>query len=370
MRSLYPTENKTWVEVDRKAVESNYKVFRRLVEPSAKIFAVVKSNAYGHGLLEFSGIVDEMADGFCVDSVAEAVALRESGIKKTILVLGFSMPEEWESAYRSKTTISISNLTALKALREAKNIPDFHLKIDTGMRRQGFYPDGMASVARLCSMDARLKRSLKGVFTHFSSAKDINYPTFSDNQLDSFMTSVRFLEAEGFNNLIRHVAATGGTMISPKYHLDAVRIGIGLYGLWPSKELEIQLGDKIKLKPALKWKAIVAEMKEAKMGDYVGYDLVERLTSDASIAVIPVGYWHGIPRSLSGVGDVMIKGRKARILGRVSMDMVVVDVTGIPVKFGDEVSVIYDAADAARRFGGSHYELVTRINPSIKRVIV
>lgn len=370
MRSSYPTENKTWVEVDRKAAEGNLRTFRRLVAPESKIFAVVKSNAYGHGLLEFAGIVNDKVDGFCVDSVAEAAALREAGIDKTILVLGFSMPSEWELAYKSKATVSISNPSVLKTLKGSKHIPDFHLKIDTGMRRQGFYPEDIGSVAKTCSGDLRLKKALKGVFTHFASAKDINYPTFTDNQFDGFMAAVKVLEAAGFKGLIRHVAATGGAMISEKYHLDAVRIGIGLYGLWPSKELEIQLSDKISLKPVLKWKSIIAEVKEAKKGDYVGYDLTERLTEDSQIAVVPIGYWHGLPRTLSGVGDVLIKGKKARILGRVSMDMVVVDVTGISVKFGDEATVIYDAQDAARKMGGSHYELITRINPAIKRILV
>jgi alanine racemase len=184
------------------------------------------------------------------------------------------------------------------------------------------------------------------------------------------MSAIRVLEEAGLKNIVRHVAATGGAMISSKYHLDAVRIGIGLYGLWPSKELEIQLEDKISLKPALQWKSIIAEVKEVKKGDYVGYDLTERMTSDGTIAVIPIGYWHGLPRALSGVGDVMVKGKKARILGRVSMDMVVVDISGIQVKFGDEVTVIYDAADTARRMNGSHYELITRINPAIERILV
>jgi len=372
MRSSYPKESKTWVEIDRKAVENNFRSFRRIVAPAAKIFSVVKSNAYGHGLIEFSGLIDRFADGFCVDSVAEAAALRDAGIGdgKMILVLGLSMPSEWELAHKVKATISISNSAALKALKEAKKIPDFHLKIDTGMRRQGFYPEDIDSVAEDCAGDPRLKKALKGVFTHLSAAKDINYPTFSENQYEGFMGAVQSLEKAGFKKLIRHIAATGGVMISGKYHLDAVRIGIGLYGLWPSKELEIQLGDKISLKPALKWKSIVGEVKEVKKGDYIGYDLTERVTSDGKIAVIPVGYWHGLPRALSGVGDVLIKGKKARILGRVSMDMIIVDVSGIPAKFGDEAVVIYDAQDAARRMGGSHYELITRINPAIERVLV
>ena len=177
--------------------------------------------------------------------------------------------------------------------------------------------------------------------------------------------------------MIKHCAATGATLINNKYHLDAVRIGIGLYGLWPSMELEAQLGNKIKLQPALSWYSVVSEVKDLKKGDYVGYDLVERVIRPSKIAVIPIGYWHGFDRRLSGIGEVLINGRRARVLGRVSMDLIVVDVTGIKCKFGDRATLIGKQGkeeitlyEMARKIGTSHYEVVTRINPLIERTII
>ena len=146
--------------------------------------------------------------------------------------------------------------------------------------------------------------------------------------------------------------------------------------MWPSTELGIQM-EKIKLEPVLSWHSLVSEVKEVAAGDYVGYDLTERVARNSRIAVVPIGYWHGYPRSLSGVGEVLISGKKSRVLGRVSMDMIVIDVTGMKVKRGDKVTLIgnqgsaeMSAYEVARRAGGaSYYELLTRINPLIERVV-
>ncbi len=366
---------KTWIEISRAAVKRNLAIFRRLVGSKTKIFAVVKSNAYGHGLVVFSKLVDSLgADGFCVDSVIEGVRLREEGIEKPILVLGPTFKNLLKPAAENDITITISSLEALKELKASKFRPEFHLKIDTGMRRQGFYVKDLPSALR--AMDSELRTNCTGVYTHFSSAKDINYPAFTEKQFSEFNTAVKVLGKAGLKNLVRHVAATGGTLVNKKYHLDAVRMGIGLYGLWPSTELGIQM-EKIKLEPILSWRALVSEVKEVEAGDFVGYDLTERVSRKSKIAIIPIGYWHGYPRSLSGVGEVLVGGKKCRVLGRVSMDMIVVDVTGIAVKRGDVATLIgkqkadeMSAYEVARHAGGaSYYELLTRINPLIERVI-
>ncbi|MDO8466723.1 MAG: alanine racemase [bacterium] len=366
---------KTWIEISRKAVQRNLKIFRNLVGSKTKLFAVVKSNAYGHGLVTFSKIADSLGvDGFCVDSVVEGVRLREEGITKPILVLGPTFTNLLKAAAENEITITISSLEALKELKTSKYHPEFHLKIDTGMHRQGFYTKDLPGALKL--MNDAMKADCTGVYTHFASAKDINYPTFTDQQFAEFQKAVEVLEKAGLKNLLRHAAATGGTLVNKKYHLDAVRIGIGLYGLWPSTELGIQM-EKIKLEPVLSWRALISEVKEVEAGDFVGYDLTERVSKKSKIAVIPIGYWHGYPRSLSGVGEVLVGGKRARILGRVSMDMIVVDVTGISVKRGDSVTLIgrqkteeMSAYEVARRAGGaSYYEVLTRINPLIERII-
>ena len=315
---------RTWVEIDSAGGKKNYETFRKIVGKDVKLWAVVKSNAYGHGLYAFSELMDRFGvDGLCVDSVVEGLALRRMGIKKHILVMGPTLPARFAEAAKNKIVISISTFEGLRALARSKIVPDFHIKLDTGMHRQGFYLEEVPKVIAFLKK-SKVKNSLKGIFTHFASAKDLNYPSYTDKQLSKFNKAKGMFAEAGFKNLIAHAAATGGTLINPKYHGDAVRIGIGMYGLWPSKELEVHLGDKIKLHPVLSWRASITETKRLAAGDYVGYDLTERLPQRTMMAVLPVGYWHGFPRSLSSQGEVLVKGLRARVLGRILMDMTVV----------------------------------------------
>ncbi len=381
-RSLDKKGLRTWIEIDSRAAARNYKTFRGLLGRNTKLWSVVKSNAYGHGLVVFSRLMQKLGvDGFCVDSLVEGLRLRKEGITKPILVLGPTLPALFKEAAKYKITISISNFEALKALRrgsEQAHIPEFHLKIDTGMHRQGFYANELPKVIRLLNSKSKILNSkLTGIYTHFASAKDINYPTYTERQFAEFEKAAKLFEKAGFKNLTKHVAATGGMLVNPKYHLDAVRIGIGFYGLWPSKELEVQLGGKIHLEPVLRWKTVVCETKNLRAGDYVGYDLAERVPKDTWMGVLPVGYWHGFPRSLSGAGEVLIGGRHARVLGRVSMDLLIVDLHGAKFSPGDVVTIIgkdgkeeLTAFEAAQRAGTVHYELLTRLNPLMERILI
>ena len=366
---------RTWIEIDARAAKKNYDTFRKLVGKKVMLWSVIKSNAYGHGLYAFSKIADEFGiDGFCVDSIVEGLSLRKAGIKKPILILGSTLPQRFDEAAKNKITITISNFEALCALARGKHPPDFHLKIDTGMHRQGFYVEDIPKVIAALQKG---KKNIKGIFTHFASAKDINFPTYSDEQLKNFKKAIALFEKAGFKNLVKHASATGGALIDQKHHFDAVRIGIGLFGLWPSKELEVQLGDKIKLEPVLSWHAVVSEVKKMKKGDYVGYNMAERLPRDMAVAIVPIGYWHGLPWSLSGSGEVLIKGRRARILGRVSMDMIAIALSA-PAKPGDIITLIgrdgravITAEELAAKAGSTfNYELLTRLNPLMERVII
>lgn len=368
---------RTWIEIDRRAARKNYEIFRKLIGSKVRLWSVVKSNAYGHGILAFSRLMDGFGiDGFCVDSLVEGLKLRQNGIKKFILVLGPTLPDLFGEAAKKKITLSISNFDALEALVKAKNTPDFHLKVDTGMHRQGFYLRELARVIReLRVKNEKLKVHLTGIYTHFASAKDINYPTYTEKQFGEFQKAIKLFEKAGFHNLIKHASATGGTFVGAKYHLDAVRVGIGLYGLWPSRELEIQLGREIRLSPVLSWRAMISEVKNLSLGDYVGYDLTERLVAKSKEAIVPIGYWHGFPRSLSGTGDVLIRGKRAKVLGRVSMDLIAVGAKNIDAKAGDIVTLIgrdgsdeIRASETAEKAGTTHYELLTRLNPLIERI--
>jgi alanine racemase len=253
------------------------------------MWSVVKSNAYGHGLFVFSKLAERMGvDGFCVDTIVEGLALRLQGIKKPILILGFTLPKFLPEAHAKNIVATISNFEALKAIRAVKNPPSFHIKIDSGMHRQGFFLNDVPRVIRSIKGKSSLTGSLKGIYTHFSSAKDINYPTYTERQFRIFEKAARLFERAGFKNLIKHCAATGGTLLNKKYHQGAVRVGIGLCGLYPSKEFEAQL-PKLHLKRVLSWRTIVTEIKNIPAGSFVGYDLVERVRRPTKIAVLPIG---------------------------------------------------------------------------------
>lgn len=430
---------RTWIEVDKKALCHNAEQFLKLIPGRTRFMAVVKSNAYGHGLVQVakvlanqpriesriipnvkndirdnsgknSGTISDDPLWFGVDSIVEALRLRREGIKNPILVLGSTLPSRMPEAADEKIILTTSNFESLSALAKLKKRPEFHIKIDTGMHRQGFLP---AEALKLIKLLKRFKLVPQGIFTHFASAKDPAYPTYTLEQFRKFQEVVSKFKKAGFGELIRHAAASGATLLFPQTHLDMVRIGMGLYGYFPSRESQIfafslppagrageghmrfsklslppegRVGEGVVLKPVLTWKTIISEIKEIPAGSFVGYDLTERVLRKTKIAVLPVGYWHGYDRRLSSVGEVLVRGKRAKVLGRVSMDMITVDITAIngnpkskipnsKVKVGDEVILIGRqgrgaiwADELSLKIGTTPYEFLTRINPLIKRV--
>ena len=369
---------RTWIEVSQQALKNNYGVFRGLVGQKCLMMAVVKSNAYGHGLIDFSRATENLGvDWFGVDSIIEAESLRESGLKKPILVLGYTLQNKIKSALKNDVSLTISDFQSLKNLKNIdKNNSKLkiHLKIDTGMHRQGFFISEIPDVIKILKSKT-LPVILEGIYTHFSSAKNPAFPSATLSQLREFKKVINLLESAGFKIPIKHASATAGTIIFPQSHFDLVRIGIGLHGLWPSKETKEAFKGKLKLEPVLSWKTIVGQIKNLPQGSGIGYDLTETLNRPSRVAVLPIGYWHGLPRSLSSIGKALINGNEARILGRVSMDMISVDITDIKnVKVGNEVVLIgksgkleFSADNMADLSDTSSYEIVTRLNPLIKR---
>lgn len=374
---------RTWIEVNKKALEHNFYTFLGLIPAQTRLMAVIKSNAYGHGL---TLIAKELASyklrspkdklWFGVDSIIEALRLRREDVKNPILVLGFTLAGKIGEAAQKNITLSISNFAALEELAKTQNRPQFHLKIDTGMHRQGFLP---SQVPELTGQIKRYKLNPRGIYTHFASAKDAAYPTYTLEQLAQFKEVLKKFKKAGYKNLTKHAAASGGTLLFPRAHFDMVRIGMGLYGYWPSIESQIfRRESQIKLRPILTWKTLVAEIKKIPKDSYVSYDLTEKVSRDTVIAVLPIGYWHGYDRGLSGIGKVLIKGRRAKVLGRVTMDMIIVDVTEIRgLKVGDEAVLVGKqgrrfiwADELALKIGTSPYEFLTRLNPLIYRTYV
>ena len=370
---------KTWVEIDPAAFRHNARVCRTLLKPKAGLWMVCKSNAYGHGLVPMASMGERLGlDGFCVDSVVEGSRLRESGVSKPILVLGPTLPHLLPSAAEHKLHLTVSCPEAVEALAKAPAKPGYHLKIDTGMHRQGFYPADLPKAwAKI--RKAKLESELAGVYTHFMAAKDPGYPGSARAQYAEFEKALGFLKTAPGRpaRFVAHCAASGAALLDRRYHLDAVRFGICLYGLWPSKELEMRYaGGALRFKPVLAWRSIISELKQAKKGSFVGYDMTDRLDRPSRLAVVPIGYWHGYDRGLSGIGEVLVNGRRARVRGRVSMDMIVIDVTDAPCRVGDAVTLIgrdgkhtVTAAELGSRIGTTAYEMLTRINPLVKRIV-
>ena len=377
------SELRTWIDIDRRAIAKNYRVIRKLIGKRTKLLGVVKSNAYGHGLSEFAHELARLGvDMLGVDSLVEALRLRRDGVKVPILVLGYTLPTLYQEAIKQEVTLTLSSFEMLDEIRKLK-IPKqtkgklcLHVKIDTGMHRQGFQEtDAQRLFDELASSALRARVMLSGVYTHFADAKTVNKRDFTESQIKSFdQWRTRFIN-EGYQDLTFHAGATAGLMIYDRAHYDMVRAGIALYGVFPSDSIANELGKNITLEPVLSWKSVVGEVKRVKKGETVGYDRSELLVRDTTLAVIPVGYWHGFRRSLSGKGRVLIRGKSARVLGRVSMDMIVVDVTDISgVRVGDEVVLIgrqkgeaISLNEIAQFAGVSPYEFVTTLNPLIYR---
>ena len=407
---MKPSERKglrTWIEIDRKAIKHNYEVFRSFISPKCKMMGVVKSNAYGHNFLEFSKELEKLGvDYLGVDSIVEGIALRKEGIKKPILVLGYTLPEMLEEAIKYNIEIAVSNFETLKEIEKlnvikkpakiltdasvkngrmenqnflsVKTLPGklkIHIKVDTGMNRHGFLSSDMGKL--LTELKKIKNISVVGLFTHFAMAKNPAFPQYTKDQIREFEKWSEIFKKNGYNP-IRHASATSGAILFEEAHFDMVRIGIGLYGIWPSGETRAFAEGKISLAPVLSWKAVIGEIKAIKAGSRVGYDCTETVTKDTKIAIIPVGYWHGYPRALSGIGKVLINGNKCKILGRVCMDIIMIDITDVKnIKVGDEVIIIgksgkaqITADEISDILDCSTYELLTRINPLIKRIYI
>lgn len=351
---MYP-KYRTWLELDQKALDYNVRKIRSFLAPQTKLFAVVKSNAYGHGLLDFSRLAKKSdVKGFCVDSTVEGLELRKNGFKEPIIVLGATLPPLFKLAYKSGLILTVSSWEFLSALAKICPQLPFHLKIDTGMHRQGFFINDLPKVLDFIKNQ---NLNLIGFFSHLAMPKNIR---FSGGQLAGFMEAESIINSYGFKNLTRHLAATGGILLGKDYHFDLVRCGMGLYGCWDG------------FKPVLSWHTLISEIKDLKKGDYVGYDLTEKINSPTRAAILPVGYWHGFDRGLTKIGEVYIKSCPARVLGRVSMDMIVVDITNINCQVGDIATLIgpkNPATMMAQKINTSPYEIVTRINPLIKKII-
>lgn len=391
MPVMKDSQAKTWVEISKSALTHNVRAFRRHVGPQTSVMAVVKSNAYGHGLVEVAQIAaKEGAAWFGVDNVDEGITLRKNGIKQPILILGYTLNERLADCVTHRLSFVVYNLETVKALKKLQLEPlkthpkpaakaaFVHLKIETGTTRQGVEGEELRRLARALKKTPGVV--IEGVSTHFANVEDTSDTVYFKNQLQRFSQALALLKEEGIDPPWKHAACSAATVLYPETYFNLVRLGISMYGLWSSEETRIAAAGQspsLSLKPVLAWKTVVAQIKFVSKGTPVSYDLTERVSRDSRLAVLPIGYWDDYDRGLSGTGIVLIRGQRCKIIGRVCMNMCMADVTDVPgVKVEDEVVILgsqkdeqMSAEEIASKIGTINFEVVTRINPLIKRIV-
>lgn len=367
-----------WAEIDLGAIAHNLREIRRITQPQARIMAVVKANAYGHGAVPVSQVALQNGVSYLgVAMLDEALELRRAGIDAPILILGYTPKEQAEEAVRHNVTQTIYTLEMARFVSEVgeklRQRAKVHIKIDTGMTRLGFLP-GAETVEKIKEIAALPGLSVEGIFTHFA-VSDIRDKAFTRQQFKLFTDMCAVLEREGVKIPIKHAANTGAIIDMPETHLDMVRLGISLYGLYPSPEVDRA---KVSLKPALSLKAGISHLKEVPRGVTVSYGRTYTTQEKTMIATIPIGYADGYSRLLSSKAHVLIRGTRAPVAGVICMDQFMVDVGHIPdVAATDEVVLIgrqgddcISADELAQLLGTINYEIVCMLSERIPRVYI
>ncbi len=356
---------------------SNVDNINKCIKGDAKIIAVIKTDAYGHGAKEIANELEnkDCILGYAVATADEGAELRINGIKKKIFLLGASFPSEYEEVLNNNLIPAVFSLeTAQKYNDIAKSlgiIADIQIVIDTGMNRIGLKTnEESADLIRDISQLSNI--NICGMFTHFAKADETD-KSFSDSQFNKYLKMINMLNDRGINIPLKHASNSAAIIDLPDTHLDAVRAGIILYGLIPSYEVNYK---SIVLKPVLSLKSHIIYIKTIDKGEAISYGGTFIADSKMKIATIPVGYGDGYPRSLSNKGYVLIKGKKAPICGRICMDQFMVDVTDIDdVSLYDEVTLIgednnnqitvEELSDICGRF---NYEFVCDLSKRIPRI--
>jgi alanine racemase len=371
-----------WVEIDSRAPDSNLRELRRCAKHGTLFCAVVKSNAYGHGVEQMVHLLPS-ADWFGVNSLEEGVQLRALGVVKPVIVLGHVPIDRLREAVEEDLRLTVYNTQTIEAL---SRIPEpagpvrVHVKAETGTGRQGVLPEDIPSFIAGIRKHRRLE--LEGLSTHYANIEDTLNHEYAENQLETFRRVLLVLEKEGIRPNIVHTACTAASILFPETHYTMLRAGIGVYGLWPSREtyLSAAMGGRYlpRLTPVLTWKTKIVQIKNMREGSFVGYGCTYRTTRMTRVAVLPVGYADGYDRKLSNTAYVLVNGKRAPVIGRVCMNVTMIDVTDIPdVKLENEVILLGSWGDEritaelmAGWAGSINYEIVTRISPSLRRYVL
>lgn len=371
----------SYIEISKENLLHNFGLIRSYIHPEAKIVCVIKANAYGHGQNEIAKILENYADYFQVDDARELELLRKVSAKK-ILVLGYVAKNEIKKVLENDGIIAVYDLEQVREIgriaKELKKIAVVHVKIDACLGRQGVLVDQAQKFAEELRNVENIV--VDGIYSHFANIEDTTDFSHAQKQIDSYEKALEIFRGVGFENVKSHISSTAGTLVYEKGDgkSSLIRLGIGLYGMWPSEDLKNKFEkDEFKLKPVMRWVTHVAQVKTLPAGYSVGYGLTYVTTKETNVAVIPQGYSDGYDRGLSSKGEVLINGKRCPILGRVAMNMFVVNVTHLKdVKAEDEVILLgkqgeeeISAEEIAEKIGTINYEITTRITPLLPRIV-
>ncbi|HEX8175609.1 MAG TPA: alanine racemase [Pyrinomonadaceae bacterium] len=366
----------TWAEINLQSLAENFQAIRTRVNSQVKIMAVVKADAYGHGAVECARrLSQEGADWFGVALPEEAIELREAGIGEPILCLGGFWAGQEQACLRHNLVPVVYRPDMIEALdraaRDAGVIANAHLKIDTGMGRLGVRYDKAVEFIEAIRDYKNVR--IDGLMTHFASADDPRQECFTEEQLARFAEAVRALRERGLNPTYEDCANSAATSAYPQSWGNMVRPGGVLYGLW--RDILPPLDEPLKLRPVMSLHSRVMLLKWVKRGETLGYGCTFEASRDTLVATLPIGYNDGYSRALSNRGRVIVRGQFASVVGRISMDLTIIDVTDVAgVRLNDRVTLLGEegvlmvpAEDIARTAGTLSYEITCGISPRVKR---
>jgi len=372
VQALQLKTHQTILQVDLAALIHNLHFFKKLLHPETKIMAMVKAMSYGLGDAE---LINELSyhqiDYLAVAYTDEGVALRKRNITRPIIVLG-AETTGFDLMIQYHLEPEIFNLFYLKELISTlQNYPEvdtfpIHIKIDTGMHRLGFDEDEIDEMLKMVNSCSKLK--IASVFTHLAASEDTEEDEFTQSQINKFKAACQKIDTQIAYSYLKHILNTAGIVRFPEAQFDMVRLGLGLYGFCPLPEIQQQLQSVTTLR------SVITQIKKIKKGETVGYNRTFTAPKDMQIAIVPVGYADGFPRRLSnGVGTMLVQHKHCPIVGKISMDMTTIDVTGLDVAIGDEV-IIYGTENSLEMIGSkiekTSYELLTAISKRVPRIYV
>lgn len=372
---MYTEELRTWAEIDLDRAKNNFDAIRKRTSEKTKLAAVIKANAYGHGAVRYAKLLETSADYFAVALCEEGIQLRKAGIQTPILILSRIPEALFDRLLTYRLTPSIYTYADAEKLNQiaesaGRKMP-IHIAVDTGMSRIGFSVSDK-SVAEVQKIAGLSNLTIEGIFSHFAAADETD-KTYAKGQLEQFEQFLTKLEKQAVSIPLKHLYNSAATLeFAPRY--DMLREGIILYGLRPSKEVNTEKIPEIK--PVMSLKSKIIHIKTLPAGISVSYGHTYTTKRETVVATVCAGYADGVPRALSGKGNVLVRGKKAPILGRVCMDQFMIDVTEIPDtslndtvtifgEDGDEAITADEIAETASTIG---YEIVCLITPRVPRI--